>query len=125
MKTLILIFLVAAFSCTETTKQNSLLNTSSEIWSDTIPDWDFDNIENRKIQYTGEWKHMSDSIDGKTGSFPFNDQSIAYYHAWMFGFDIYAELMEHHNKVIVSVDGVDLNTINVKDDRNLMDQLIY
>ena len=127
MKTLILIFIVAAFSCTQETKQNSLLNVSAEVWSDTIL-----NDDNLMVYY-GEWTHMNNpQSDGsiQTGSYPNNDESYVFCGddiagVWMFGFDIYTELSDGHEAYIVEVDGIDIDTVNVKDSRNSANHLTY
>ncbi len=100
----------------------------SQVWTDTIPDWDHTNIANIKIQYSGDWVHMNNkNADGsiQTGSYPKNNDARAVYKFWGFGIDIYTELMHHHEAYIVNIDGVDIDTVNVKDDRNLVDQLTF
>ena len=92
----------------------------AQIWTDTIPDCDHNNIANIKIQYSGDWVHMSHG-----GSYPENDDARAVYQFWGQGIDIYTELMHHHEAYIVNIDGVDIDTVNVKDDRNLVDELTF
>ena len=94
--------------------------SSAQIWTDTIPDWDHDNIANIKIQYSRDWVHMDHG-----GSYPKNNDAMAVYQFWGQGIDVYTELMHHHEAYIVNIDGVDIDTVNVKDDRNLVDKLTF
>jgi len=84
-------------------------NIFAQTWTDTIPDWDHIEKANIKIQYSGDWTHMTEKI----GSYPDSDSSIALYRFWGQGIDIYTEVARHHSYYIVKLDGVDLDTINV------------
>ena len=92
-----------------------------DIWTDTIPDWDHHNKSNIKIEYKGEWMHMTK----KPGSYPMSSQATATYRFWGHRIDIYTELMQHHSYYIVNLDGVDIDTVHVRDSRNLVDRLTW
>ena len=94
-----------------------------EVWTYTIPDWDFNDAANIKIQYSGNWVHMKPG-----GSYPDiwkpDGGGTAKYEFWGFGIAVYTELMNHHAGYIIDIDGVK-DTIRTQDNRDLKDQLTY
>lgn len=94
-------------------------NSRAQIWTDTILGWDND-YSKTKVEYYGDWIHMNNG-----GSYPNDDESTAVYRFWGFGIDIYTERMHHHSAYIVNIDGIDLDTVNVKDDRDQINIRTY
>lgn len=94
--------------------------SSAQIWTDTIPDWDHNDISKIKIEYSGDWVHMTN----KPGSYPQNSEAKAVYNFWGHQINVYTELMRNHSYYIVDIDGR-ADTVNVSDDRNLVDQLTW
>lgn len=95
------------------------LNLFAQIWSDTIPDWDHNNIANIHIEYIGDWVHMKPD-----GSYPNADNCKAIYRGWLHGIDVYTEEFSNHNYFDISIDG---NTERVMIDKtaNKANSLTY
>ena len=78
-----------------------------------------------QIEYVGNWKHMTLSKHGKTGSFANLETDTARYMFWGYGLEIRTELDQGHKAYQVLIDGKFIESINVNDSINTTNNLTY
>ena len=113
--------LIFLFGCTHTLERTAIQGFQSLEKSQYIvydqPEYPDDY---HQIEYIGNWVHMS-----KGGSYANNASDTARFAFWGYGVQVRTELMSGHKAYQVIIDGEFIESVNVENDVNTVNNLTY
>ena len=118
--------LIFLFACTQTIERAAIQDVQS-LEKDQYIVYDQPEFPDdyHQIKYIGNWVHMTIEEQGKTGSWPKTLNDTARYEFWGYGVQVRTELMEGHEAFDVFINNKYIETINVKNPINTVNNLVY